>query len=162
MTGRKAGLATLDDALETRRRASPRWRAPDERWQRATGIGPVWARTVRLALPALGTRTRQQSAAWVGVAPRHGDRGTRRGRRTLWGGRAHGRPVLSMGTLVATRSTPQITAFDERLLAAGHVKKVALTACMHKRLPMLNALLKPRTPWQPQEVQNEKNRQRPP
>ena len=61
---------------------------------------------------------------------------------------------LYMGTLVATRYNPQIKAFYERLLAAGKVKKVALTACMHKLLTMLNAMLKHRTPWQPQEVQN--------
>ena len=59
-----------------------------------------------------------------------------------------------MGTLVATRSNPQSNVFDERLLAAGNVKKVALTACMHKLLTILNAMLKHRTPWQPQEVQN--------
>ena len=57
---------------------------------------------------------------------------------------------------MATRDNPQITAFDERLRAAGKVKKVALTACMRKLLTMLNALRKHRTPWQPQEVQNEK------
>ena len=39
-----------------------------------------------------------------------------------------------MGTLVATRYNPQIKVFYERLLAAGKVKKVALTACMHKLL----------------------------
>jgi len=39
-------------------------------------------------------------------------------------------------------------------LAAGKVKKVALTACMHKLLTILNAMLKHRTPWQPQEVQS--------
>ena len=59
-----------------------------------------------------------------------------------------------MGTLIATRDNPQIKAFDERLLAAGNVKKVALTACMHKLLTILNAMLKHRTLWQPQEVQN--------
>ena len=59
-----------------------------------------------------------------------------------------------MGTLVATRSNPRSKAFDERLLAAGKVKKVALTACMHKFLTILNAMLKQRTPWQPQEVQS--------
>ena len=53
-----------------------------------------------------------------------------------------------MGTLVATRFNPQIKAFYERLLAAGKVKKVALTACMHKLLTILNAMLKHRTPWQ--------------
>jgi len=135
-------------------RASPRWRANDDVLQRAKGIGPVCAPTLRLALPALGPRTRQQIAAWVGVAPLHGDRGTMRGRRTMWGGRAHGRTVFSMGTLVATRSNPQIKVFSERLLAAGKGKKVALTACMHTLLTMLNALLKHRTPWQPQEGQN--------
>ena len=64
------------------------------------------------------------------------------------------RPVFDMGTLVATRSNPQITAFSERLLAVGKVKKVALTACRHTFLTMLNAMLKQRTPWQPQEVQS--------
>ena len=64
------------------------------------------------------------------------------------------RPVLSMGTLVATRFNPQITTFDERLRAAGKVKKVALTACMHTFLTIRNAMLTHRTPWQPQEVQN--------
>jgi transposase len=88
------------------------------------------------------------------VAPLHGDRGTLRGRRTIWGGRAPVRTVLSMGTRVATRDNPQSKAFYERLRAAGNVTKVALTACMHKCLTMLNAMLKPRTPWQPQEVQN--------
>ncbi len=88
------------------------------------------------------------------MAPRNGDSGTLRGRRTIWGGRAPVRTVLSMGTLVATRSNPQSKAFYERLLAAGKGKKVALTACMHKLLTILNAMLKHRTPWQPQEVQN--------
>jgi transposase len=59
-----------------------------------------------------------------------------------------------MSTLVATRFNPQIKTFYQRLLAAGKVKKVALTACMRKFLTMLNAMLKQRMPWQPQEVQN--------
>jgi transposase len=64
------------------------------------------------------------------------------------------RTVLYRGTLVATRFNPQITAFYQRLLAAGKIKKVALTACMHKLLTMLNAMLKHRKAWQAQEVQN--------
>jgi transposase len=89
----------------------------------------------------------------VGVAPLNCDSGTLRGRRTIWGGRAHGRTVLYMGTLVATRDNPRINAFDERLLAAGKVQNVALTACMHKFLTRRNAMLKHRTPWQAQAVQ---------
>ena len=146
-------LVTLDDDIETFLRASPLWRENDDLLQSAPGIGPVCARTLVLELPELGTLTRQQIAALVGVAPLNCDSGTLRGRRTIWGGRAHVRTVLYMGTLVATRYNPRIKAFYERLLAAGKVKKVALTACMQKFLTILNAMLKHRTPWHTQEVQ---------
>lgn len=149
-----ARLAMLDNDLATLLRASPLWRENDDLLQSAPGIGPGCARTLLRELPELGTLNRQQIAALVGVAPLKGDRGTLRGRRVIWGGRAHVRTVLSMGTLVATRDHPRITAFYERLLAAGKVKKVALTACRHKFLTILNAMRKHRTPWQPQEVQS--------
>ena len=68
-----ARIATLDDDLETMLRASPLWRANDDLLQSVPGIGPVCARTLLLELPELGTLTRQQIAALVGVAPLHGD-----------------------------------------------------------------------------------------
>jgi transposase len=153
ITWLNARLAMLDNDLETVLRGSPLWRENDDLLQSAPGIGPVCARTLLLELPELGPLTRQQIAALVGGAPLNCDSGTLRGRRTIWGGRAHVRTVLYMGTLVATRYNPRIKAFYERLLAAGKVKKVALTACMHKFLTILNAMLKHRTPWQSQEVQ---------
>ena len=146
-------VALLDNALAALLRASPVWRANDDLLQSAKGIGPVCARTLLLELPELGPLTRQEIAALVGVAPLNCDSGTLRGRRTIWGGRAHVRTVLYMSTLVATRFNPQIKVFYERLLAAGKLKKVALTACMRKFLTILNAMLKHRTPWQAQEVQ---------
>jgi transposase len=148
-----ARIATLDNDLEILLRASPVWRENDDLLQSAPGIGPVCARTLLLELPELGTLNRQQIAALVGVAPLNCDSGTLRGRRTMWGGRAHVRTVLYMGTLVATRYNPRMKAFYQRLLAAGKLKKVALTACIHKFLTILNAMLKHRTPWQAQEVQ---------
>ena len=39
-------LARLDDDLETLLRASPLWRANDDRLQSAPGMGPVCARTL--------------------------------------------------------------------------------------------------------------------
>jgi transposase len=150
----KARIAPLDDDLETRLRASPLWRDNDDLLQSVPGIGPGCARTLLLERPELGTLTRQHIAAVVGVAPLNGDSGPLRGRRLIWGGRAHVRTVLYMGTLVATRFHPRITAFYQRLLAAGKGKKVALTACMHKLLTILNAMLKHRKSWQAQEVQN--------
>jgi len=63
ITWLNAAIATLDDDLETLLRASPLWRENDDLLQRAKGIGPVCARTLRLELPELGTRTRQHIAA---------------------------------------------------------------------------------------------------
>ena len=68
------------------------------------------------------------------------------------GGRAAGRATLYLSLLVAVRSNPVRKAFYERLRTAGKAAQVALTACMRKLLTILNALVKPHTPWQPQEV----------
>jgi transposase len=43
-TWRHARLATLDDDLATVLRSRPLWRANDDRWQSAPGMGPVCAR----------------------------------------------------------------------------------------------------------------------
>jgi transposase len=95
----------------------------------------------------LGTLTHKQIAALVGVAPLNRDSGTLRGRRMIWGGRAVVRSVLYMSAVVAARHNPLIKAFYQCLRAAGKVPKVALVACMHKLLTLLNAMVKHRTPW---------------
>jgi transposase len=51
--------------------------------------------------------------------------------------------------LSATRHNLIIKAFYQRLLAAGKKKKVALVACMHKLLTILNAMLAHRSLWKP-------------
>jgi transposase len=147
-----ARLAALDDDLDTTLRRSPVWREREELLRSVPGIGPVCTRTLRLDLPELGTLSRQRLAALVGVAPLNRDRGTLRGSRTIWGGRAHVRATLYMSTLVAVRYNPVLKAFYERLRAAGKAAKVALTACMRKLLTILNAMVKHHTPWQAQEV----------
>ena len=52
-----------------------------------------------------------------------------------------------MAPRVAPRHNPVLRAFYGRLRAAGKPPKVALTACMHKLLTILNALLRHPTPW---------------
>jgi transposase len=52
-----------------------------------------------------------------------------------------------MAALVAIRHNPPLRAFDQRLIAAGKAKKLALTAAMRKLLVILNAMLSDRQPW---------------
>ena len=138
----------LDRELRQRIRQSPAWRADDDLLQSVPGVGPVLATTLIADLPELGHLNRKQIATLVGVAPLNCESGILRGRRIIWGGRAQVRAALWMGTLVAIRHNPIIRQFYARLLAAGKAKKVALTACMHKLLTILNALLRHRTRWQ--------------
>jgi transposase len=142
----------LDDALTRARQRHPEGQAKDAVWQSIPGVDPVLARTMLGQVPELGPLGPKPLAALIGVAPFNRDSGTRRGRRTVYGGRAEVRAVLSMGALVATRHNPVIKAFYERLLAAGKAKKVALTACMHKLLIIMNAMGRDLKPWQPREV----------
>ncbi len=52
-----------------------------------------------------------------------------------------------MATLTAIRCNPVVRAYDLRLLAAGKVKKVAIVACMHKLLRILNAMVRDQQPF---------------
>jgi transposase len=52
-----------------------------------------------------------------------------------------------MATLVATKGNPTIRTFYQRLLSLHKPKKLALTACMHKRLTILNAMVKRQACW---------------
>ena len=116
------------------------------------GIGEVVAVTLISSLPELGKISHKSISYLVGLAPLNRDSGKFRGKRRIWGGRAKIRCVLYMATLVAVRFNPIIKAFYERLLSKGKLKKVALTACMHKLLILLNAMMKKNQSWQPQAV----------
>ncbi|HEY9909705.1 MAG TPA: transposase [Thermosynechococcaceae cyanobacterium] len=113
------------------------------------GIGRVIATTLVAELPELGQVNDKRLSALVGVAPFNHESGKQRGRRTIWGSRAKVRAVLHMGARVAVRHNPVIKAFDTCLLEQGKAKKVALVACMHKLLRMLNAMIRDTHPWNP-------------
>ena len=147
-------LHDLDEELQARLKSSPLWRERDTILQSVPGVGPVLAQTLLAQVPELGQLNRKEIAALIGVAPFNRDSGTWRGRRTIWGGRASVRAVLYMSALVASRHNPVIREFYERLLAAGKVKKVALTACMRKLLTILNAMVKHHRTWQPRLENN--------
>lgn len=139
----------IDRELRVLIAANSKWQSHDDLLQSVKGIGRTIAATLMALLPELGTLNRQQAAALVGVAPFNNDSGSRRGHRSIWGGRAAVRSILYMAALVAKTHDPIIGAFYDRLIARGKKKKVALVACMRKLLTMLNAMLRDRRPWNP-------------
>jgi transposase len=140
-------IKQLDGEIKTLSQSQDQWQAQLKLVQSVPGIGPVIATTLIASLPELGQLSDKRLSALVGVAPLNRESGSYRGKRRIWGGRADVRAVLYMGALVGVRHNPVLQAFYERLLAKGKAKKVALTACMHKLLRLLNAIVRDQKPW---------------
>lgn len=140
-------IRNLDEDIEALSQSQVEWQSRIALLKSVPGVGPVIATTLIASLPELGTVSDKRISALVGVAPFNRDSGKFRGSRQIWGGRANIRAVLYMGTLVAVRHNPVLKAFYERLLGQGKAKKVALIACMHKLLRILNAMIRDCKPW---------------
>ncbi|MGZ3582935.1 MAG: IS110 family transposase, partial [Ktedonobacterales bacterium] len=65
--------------------------------------------------------------------------------RSVWGGCSPVRAALYMATLVAVRHNPVLRVFYQRLLTRGKATKVALVACLHTLLTILNAMVRHQT-----------------
>lgn len=140
-------IKQLDDLLQQTIEDTPAWREKDNLLQSVPGIGPQTSLALLVELPELGTCSRQQIAALVGVAPMNRDSGKFRGQRKTIGGRSTVRSALFMATLAATQHNPTIRNHYQHLLGRGKKKMVALVACMRKLLCMLNAILREQKPW---------------
>jgi transposase len=111
------------------------------------GVGSLLACTLIALLPELGSMTRKQVAALVGVAPYAFESGTLKGRRCIWGGRANVRQVLYMAAMSASNWNPGLKAFHDRLEAAGKKPKVTIVAVMRKMITTLNAMVRDDVVW---------------
>jgi transposase len=111
------------------------------------GVGPVLACTLIALLPELGSMSRKQVAALVGVAPYAFESGKLKGRRCIWGGRAYVRQVLYMAAMSAGNWNPALKAFHDRLKAAGKLPKVTIVAVMRKMITTLNAMVRDDVAW---------------
>jgi len=145
-------IKDLDHELRDRLRASPLWREQENLLRSIPGVGPVLSTTLLADVPELATLRHKQLAALIGLAPLNRDSGRWRGKRSIWGGRAHVRAVLYMATLTAVRHNPVLEALYHRFLARGKPHQVVMTACMHKLLRICNAVLTHRTAWRYQPL----------
>jgi transposase len=119
-----------------------------DRLQSVPGVGPVLATTLIALLPELGSLTRRQIAALVGVAPFDRSSGQRSAPKSIHAGRATVRKALYMAALSASRWNSDIAAFAARL--TGKPAKVRIVACMRKLIVALNAIVRDGAQWKPQ------------
>lgn len=121
--------------------------------QSVPGVGLKTALTLRLFMPELGHLDAKQVAALSGTAPMARDSGKKRGKRRIRGGRRRIRRVLFMAALTWTRhKRGPLWEFYHRLRQRGKPTFVALVALMRRLLVILNAILRHRTPWDPQKA----------
>jgi transposase len=140
-------LNEVDKDLDAAIRASALWSEKAELLDTVKGVGPATIRTLLAELPELGSLSRREIAALVGVAPMNHDSGSHRGKRHIRGGRDAVRGVMFMSAWVAAKHNPVLKLFYDRLIAAGKPHKVALIACMRKLLTILNAMIRDNEPW---------------
>lgn len=140
-------LKSIDQDIDEFNRQDPQRKEKQDLMRTVKGVGPVTASTLSADLPELGKLNKKEIAALVGVAPFNNDSGNHRGRRRIKGGRASVRQVLYMAAVAASRSNLLIHSFYQSLLQRGKEKKVALVACMHKLLTILNAMLRDHQPF---------------
>jgi transposase len=143
-------IEKLDRQIKDHIDSDNQWKHVEELIQSAPGAGDVLAFTLVGQLPELGKADHRQISALVGVAPFNHDSGRMKGKRAIQGGREDVRSVLFMATTVAMSKKSKntiIKAFGERLLKAGKPWKVAVTACMHKFLILLNVMVRENLTW---------------
>ena len=115
------------------------------------GVGAVTACGLIANMPELGSLSAKQAGMLAGLAPVACDSGQRNGPRRIRGGRQAVRNGVYMAALSAARFNQHLKRFYERLLAAGKVKKLALTAVMRKLIVLANDLIKEDRLWSPEK-----------
>lgn len=143
-------IAALDQDIGSHLREH--FKELDQRLEGVKGVGPNTCAAVIAFMPELGHVDNRRAAKLAGLAPLNNDSGKYRGKRSVWGGRSVVRCALYMATLSAVRYNPAIKVFYDRLVCAGKPKKVALTACAHKLLRILNAMARSGLAWNPSPV----------
>jgi transposase len=143
----------IDHEFDERLGPNKQYQQREAQLRTVPGVGKVVARAVIIGLPELGQLDRKRIASLVGVAPINRDSGKFSGKRFVSGGRAAVRTALYMAALVGTRCNPVIKALYDRLVKAGKPKLLALTACIHKLLVILNAMARDGSFWQESQGQ---------
>jgi transposase len=145
-------LSDIDAEIDLGVRGSPAWREKEDLLSSVPGVGATTARTLIAELPELGVLDDREIASLAGLAPFVRQSGQWKGKSRIGGGRKTVRSALFLAALVAGRHNPVLKTFHQRLIAAGKPKMVAAIAVARKLLTILNAILRNKQPWQPQNA----------
>ena len=140
-------IAELDKEIKQRINQNPVFAKKARLYKSMKGVGDGLASTLIAKMPEMGRYNQREVASMAGLAPVNRDSGKFRGKRMIHGGRAMVRKAVYMPAVVAIRCNPVIKELYQRLIAKGKLKKVALVACMHKMLTILNSMAKTNTLW---------------
>jgi len=112
------------------------------------GIGEIGALTLVLRMPELGSVSREEAAALLGVAPFVRESGRFKGERHIAGGRARARRTLFAAAQAACqRWNKALIALYQRLTAKGMHHTSAVIACTRKLVIYANTVLARQKPW---------------
>jgi transposase len=141
-------MAKLDAAIAAEIEAQPRFSEDAAILTSTPGISLQATAGALAWLPELGQLKHEKIGALVGVVPYDDRSAGRDGARHIAGGRHRLRRLLYMATLgAATQHNPVLKAYYQRLRAKGKPAKVAIIACMHKLLIILNTMMAKRQHW---------------
>jgi transposase len=136
-------IEKLDHQIDETIQADGQMREKAGRIREIQGMGEVCASTLLAHLPEIGTLSRREVAALVGLAPYNRDSGTSSRKRHIHGGRSRLRRCLYMAAVSAIRCNPRMGEFYHRLVEENHrPKKVALVAVMRKLVIAANSAVK--------------------
>ena len=127
--------------------AEPEAAALFELLRTVPGVGNLTAARIVVELPEVGSIDKRKASSLAGLAPMNRDSGDVKGKRRCAPGRTRVKTALYQAALAAIIHNPVIRALYVRLRSAGKEPKVALTACAHKLLVILCAMVRHGKAW---------------
>lgn len=145
-----ADIQALDEVIAQIAKMRGRLEDRIRRLMTIPGIGRLTATTMLVDMPEFGHLDSKKAAALAGLAPMTQRTGKWQGKERILGGRTSSRRAIYMPALVAIRFNSDLKAACQRLLKAGKVRKVAITAVMRRMVVLANTLLREGRDWQPE------------
>jgi transposase len=128
----------LEDEIAALIDDDPLWAHLDKAL-RTKGVADRTVARLLAQLPEIGIYSNKAIVKLAGLAPLANDSGAKAGKRHIRGGRAGIRSILFLVADIARRYDPTLSAFHQKLVAAGKEKMVVRIALARKLLVRLNA-----------------------